>query len=135
MLYIFLLKDACSNDFFNVNEEELSRVILIKSKSLPVVDAKLLVYKKYKHVINKRKIILQHEYEEYDDVAKFIAYQLLSSFCTFVESVINAFTMDLRRIISDIPDELMTVEKIRQLCLEVFKGIEDEAIGSMQRKR
>ncbi|XP_065938350.1 uncharacterized protein [Magallana gigas] len=127
-------KNASSNDFFNVNEEYLTRVILIKSKSLPVVDAKLLVYKKYKHVINRRKIVLQHEYEEFDDVAKCIAYQILSSFCTFVESVINAFTMDLHTIISDYPVESLTVEKIKRLCKEVFERIEDETIGAFESK-
>lgn len=130
-----MLKNASSNDFFNVNEEYLTRVILIKSKSLPVVDAKLLVYKKYKHVINRRKIVLQHEYDEFDDVAKCIAYQILSSFCTFVESVINAFTMDLHTIISDHPAESLTVEKIKRLCEEVFKRIEDETIGAIESKR
>lgn len=134
-MIFFLLKDASSNDFFNVNEEYLTRVILIKSKSLPVVDAKLLVYKKYKHVINRRKIVLQHEYEEFDDVAKRIAYQILSSFCTFVESVINAFTMDLHTIISDYPVESLTVEKIKRLCEEVFERIKDETIGAFESKR
>lgn len=131
----FLLKNASSNDFFNVNEEYLTRVILINSKSLPVVDAKLLVYKKYKHVINRRKILLQHEYEEFDDVAKCVAFQILSSFCTFVESLINAFTMDLQTIISDYPVESLTVEKIKRLCEEVFERIDDETIGTFESKR
>lgn len=115
-----------------MNEEYLTRVILVESKSLPVVDAKLLVYKKYKHVINRRKIVLQHEYEEFDDVAKCIAFQLLSSFCTFVESVINAFTMDLHTIISDYPVESLTVEKIKRLCEEVFERIQDETIWAFE---
>lgn len=130
-----MLKNASSNDFFNVNEEYLTRVILINSKSLPVVDAKLLVYKKYKHVINRRKILLQHEYEEFDDVAKCVAFQILSSFCTFVESLINAFTMDLQTIISDYPVESLTVEKIKRLCEEVFERIDDETIGTFESKR
>lgn len=131
-MIFFLLKNASSNDFFNVNEEYLTRVILIKSKSLPVVDAKLLVYKKYKHVINRRKIVLQHEYEEFDDVAKCIA---ISSFCTFVESVINAFTMDLHTVFFDYHIESLTVEKIKGLCEEVFKRIEDETVGIFESKR
>lgn len=118
-----------------MDEDYLTRVILINSKYLPVVDAKLMVYKKYKHVINKGKIILQHGYEDFDDVAKFIAYQMLSSYCTFVESVINAFTMDLPKIISDYPDEDLTPEEITQMCLQVFERIEDEAVGSMESNR
>lgn len=118
-----------------MNEDNLTRVILIKSKFLPVVDAKLLVYKKYKHVINQRKIILKHEYEEFDDVAKFIAYQMLSLYCTSVESVIIGFTMDLPKIMSYYSVELLTVGKIKQICLEVFDRIEDSAVVSMDSHR
>lgn len=118
-----------------MNEDNFTRVILIKGNSLPVVDAKLIVYKKYEHVINKQNIILQHEYEEFNDVAKFIAYQMISLYCTFVESVINAFTMDLHTIISDYPVESLSVEKIKRLCEEVFERIEDETIGAFESKR
>lgn len=118
-----------------MNEDYLTRIILIKSKFLPVVDAKLIVYKTYKQVIDKRKIILQHEYEDFDDVAKFIAYQTLSSYCTFVESVINAFTMDLPKIISDYADADLTAGKLKQMCLEVFERIEDKVVGSMESNR
>lgn len=118
-----------------MNEDYLTRVILINSKYFPVVDAKLIVYKTYKHAINKQKIILQHESEDFDDVAKFIAYQMISSYCTFVESVINAFTMDLRKIISDYPVKVLTPEKIKQMCLQVFERIEDKGVWSMESNR
>lgn len=120
-----------------MNEDYLTRVILIKSKCVPKDDAKLTVFSNFKHVINKRQpvIILQHENDEFNDVAKFIAYQMLSQFCTFIESVINAFTIDLPKIISDYPEKLLTVEKIHHLCLEVFERIEDEAILSLESKR
>lgn len=118
-----------------MNEDNFTRVILIKGNSLPVVDAKLIVYKKYEHVINKQKIILQHEYEEFDDVAKFIAYQMISLYCTFVESVITAFTMDLPKMISEYPVESLTVGKIKQICLQVFERIEDKDVPSMDSNR
>lgn len=118
-----------------MNKDHLTRVILIKSKAIRVVDAKLIVYKKYKHVINKRNIFLQHEYEDNDDVAKFIAYQMLSSFCSFLESVIIAFTMDLPQIISDYPVKCFTPENIKQTCLEVFERIEDRAAKSIDSNR
>lgn len=97
-----------------------TKVILITSKYLPIVKAKLTVYKKYKHVINERKIFLQHEYEEFDDVAKTVAYQELMAFCSFVESVINAFSVDLYKIITNYKGELLTAHKIRELCLIAF---------------
>eukprot|EP00105_Crassostrea_gigas_P033760 XP_019917908.1 PREDICTED: uncharacterized protein LOC105348325 isoform X6 [Crassostrea gigas] len=128
-------KDASSNEFFNVDEDNFTRVILIKCNSLPVVDAKLIVYKKYEHVINEQNIILQHEYEEFDDVAKCIAYQMISLYCTFVESVITAFKMDLPKMISEYPVESLTVRKIKQICLQVFERIEDKDVPSMDSNR
>lgn len=118
-----------------MSEDNFTRVILIKGNSLPVVEAKLIVYKKYEHVINKQNIILQHEYEEFDDVAKFIAYKMISLYCTFVESVITAFTMHLPKMISDYLVESLTVGKIKQICLEVFERIEDRDIPSRDSNR
>lgn len=50
------------------------KVILIMSKFLLIVKVKLIVYKKYKYVINEKKIFLKYEYEEFDDVVKLIVY-------------------------------------------------------------
>lgn len=118
-----------------MNEDYLTRVILIKSSSLDSTDAKLKVYQKFKHAINKRKIILHYEAEKYEEVAVCIAYQMLSPYCTFVESAINAFTMDLPKIISDYPAEVLTPEKIKQMCLQVFERIEDTAVWSREHNR
>lgn len=103
-----------------MNADSPTKVILITSKYIPIVKAKLTVYKKYKHVINERKIFLQHEYEEFDDVAKTVAYQELMAFCLSVESVINAFSVDLYKIITNYKGELLTAHKIRELCLIAF---------------
>lgn len=120
-----------------MNEDYRTRVILIKSKYVPKEDAKRTVFINFEQVFNNRQpvIILQHEDDEFDNVAKFIAYQILSQFCTFIESVINAFTIDLPNIISNYPENLLTVEKIHHLCLEVLERIEDEATLSWESKR
>lgn len=97
-----------------------TKVILITSKSLPIVKAKLMVYKKYKHIINERKIFLQHAYEEFDDVAKMVVYHRLMAFCSSVESVINAFSVDLCKNISDYVGKPLTANKIKQMCLKAF---------------
>lgn len=79
-----------------------------------------MVYKKYKHIINERKLFLQHEYEEFDDVAKMVAYQKLMSFCSSVESVINAFSVDLYKIVTDYVGKPLTANKIKEMCLKAF---------------
>lgn len=78
----------------DMEEDTRIRVILIRSESIPVVSSKLFVYKNFKHAINEKKIFLQHEYDDFDDLAKLIAYRLFSLFCSSVESIVNAFTMD-----------------------------------------
>lgn len=60
---------------------------------------------------------------------------MLSLYCTFVESAIIAFTIDLPKIISDYPVELLAVGKIKQICSEVFERIEDNAVLSMDSNR
>lgn len=65
-----MFKDVFEEDFFDFGKENIPRVILIRSKCISVVEAKLEVYRKYKLNINKGDIFLQHEYEEYDEVAK-----------------------------------------------------------------
>lgn len=97
-----------------------SKIILISCKSLKIVKAKLRVYKKYKHTINERKLFLQHEYEEFDDVAKMVAYQKLKSFCSYVESVKNAFSVDLYKIITDYVGKPLTASKIKEMCIKAF---------------
>lgn len=108
-----------------MDDDNPTKVILITSKSLPIVKAKLTVYKKYKHVINERKIFLHHEYEEFDDVAKMVAYQKVVAFCSFVESLINSFSVDFYKIITDYVGKSLTAELIEKMCLKAFYEIQD----------
>lgn len=103
-------------------EDCRTKIIFITSKSLPVIKAKLVVYQKYKHAIKERNILLQHEYEEFDDVVKTVAYRNLMSFCTFVESVINFFTIDLYKIITDYENTLLTPNAVREMCYQALKN-------------
>lgn len=81
----------------------------------------MIVYQKYKHAIKERKILLQHEYEEFDDVVKTVAYRHLMSFCTFVESVINFFTIDLYKIINDYVNRALTPGAVRHMCYQALQ--------------
>lgn len=97
-----------------------TKIILITSKYIPIFKAKLIVYKKYKHNINEKKIFLQHEHEEFDEVAKMFAYQRLMAFCASVESVINAFSVDLYKTITDCVGKPLKPNTIKEKCLEAF---------------
>lgn len=105
-------------------EDDLTRVILIKSESIPIVDAKLIVYRTYKHFINKRKVFLRHVLEDIDEIAKLSAYERLSSFCVLTETLINSLTIDLQKGISEYKNDSLTAETIAKQCYELFSRTE-----------
>lgn len=80
-----------------MNDNDVARVILIRSHDIQIVKTKLAVYKKYKKAILSLNILLHHEYEEFDDVAKLVVFKRLSSFCDFIESAINTLKETLCR--------------------------------------
>lgn len=80
-----------------------------------------MVYEKYKHTINAEKMFLQHEYEEFDNVAKLIASQHLMSFCTYIESIANAFTVGFYQIVTAHVDRPLEGKDIKKMCLKAFK--------------
>lgn len=108
----------------NWKEDSRTKIILISSKDISVVQAKLIVFKKYKRVIKEKNIFLQHVFDEFDEVAKLVASRRLSSFSTFVKLVLGCFTTDLNEIITEYKDEMLTPVKIKQLCLNVFEDVQ-----------
>lgn len=67
---IFLFQVISGYDFFSFYEDNLFKVIFIRSKFILIVEVKLIVYKKYKNVIKKRKIFLQYVDDEFDEIVK-----------------------------------------------------------------
>lgn len=105
---------------FKTSEDKRIRVMLIRSQFLPVIPSKLFVYKSFKHEINEKEMFLQHEYEDFDDVAKLIAFRVLSSFCSSLESMIHVFTIHLREMMSDNFDKLLSAGEIKEMCLDTI---------------
>lgn len=60
-------------DLFQAQFEHPVVIFLVYSEYVGVVDAKLKVYKKYREIIDKYNIHLQHAYEEFDEIAKHFA--------------------------------------------------------------
>lgn len=89
----------------------------------------MAVYRNYKHLIIQRNIWLQHEYDEFDEVAKLIAYERLSSICVSIELLINVFTIGLSRINSEPIGKQSTTEDIKTVCNKTFNIAKDEAVG------
>lgn len=103
------------------DEDNCINVMLISSDSIPVVSAKLIAYKNFKRVINEKEIYLQHVYEDFDNVAKLIAYNIVSSFCLSLDSKIHTFTNDLHKIMFDNYDKSLDRQQIREMCIDVFE--------------
>lgn len=61
--------------FFNWEENNYIRIILIMSKYLLVVQVKLIVFKKYEYVIKEKNIFLQYVFDEFDEVVKLVVNQ------------------------------------------------------------
>lgn len=103
------------------DEVNCTKVMLISSDSIPVVSAKLIAYKNFQRVINKKEIYLQHEYEDFDNVAKLIAYNIVSSFCLSLDSLIHTFTNGLHKVMLDDYDKPLKAKQIRAICFDVFE--------------
>lgn len=71
--------------FLRTNSENTIKVILIQSKSLRVIEAKLRVYKEFQQEIDSDNIVLQHVLEDYEEVAKLSLYHTVNSFCKFID--------------------------------------------------
>lgn len=111
--------------FLNWEENNHTRIILITSKDISIVQAKLIVLERFENVIKEKNIFLQHVFDDFDEAAKLVACQRLSSFSTFVKLVLRCFTTDLYEIITKYmyTDEMLTPGKIKQLCLKVFGDV------------
>lgn len=93
---------------------------MINTESVGVIDGKLKVYKKYRDVIDKRNIFLQHIYEDFDEMAKFIAYKKVSLCCDFVKGMTRALggitKHRLQTVIKQSINATLTAENIRNVC-------------------
>lgn len=118
--FLFHMLQDAFQEFFDFEKNNSLRVILIRSKCIPVVEAKLEVYRRYRNFISKGKIFLQHEYEDFDELAKFSAYEKLSALCCYVELMVDTFTADLQKTLKESHGKKFT----RHLCSNVFKHIE-----------
>lgn len=71
--------------FLQTNSENIIKVILIQSKSLHVIEAKLRVYREFQQEIDSGNIVLQHVLEDYEEVAKLSLYHTVNSMCSFID--------------------------------------------------
>lgn len=116
----FIFKDSDDWErFLQDNQQDQVRVILIHSKSLRVIEAKLKVYRKYKSVIDSGNIFLQHVYDDYEDISKLCVHNKLNWLCGVVKTLRNNLDC-LNTILKTDMDIVLTEENILKPCEKEF---------------
>lgn len=113
-------------------DNTIPRVILIHSKSVQVVDAKLKVYKTFKSYMDQGHIFIHHEYEDNDDIARWIACEHIVQSCAYLESIRASISeTHLVSVLDDAFNNSFTQENIRELCYKIFIQTKDETVGAV----
>lgn len=94
------------------------KVIIVHSKSLRVVETKLRVYKEYEKLFRSKTLHLQHEYEDFDEIAKKSAYAKVSFFQKNIPSLVEGISStELAEIVSKAAEPFSWSQlKIREIC-------------------
>lgn len=101
--------------FLQANQKDRVKVILIHSKSVRVIEAKLKVYKKYNTVIESSNLFLQHEYDDFENVSKLSVHNKLTWLYGVVETFRNNLN-NLNRILKNESNSVLTEDYLKELC-------------------
>ena len=93
-----------------ISKNHWPKLILVKSKRLSAAEAKLAVYRQYKDIIDTEMILIYHEYDDYDQISRFIAFQRLSFFHNTIDPCLKN-TSDYHR-----QNIETTIEECKSLC-------------------
>lgn len=130
--YKWFFQDPIKPSFFGSMDDSEPKVILIHSESMQVVDAKLKVYKTFESYLEHTQIFLHHEYDDRDDIAKWIASQKIASLSAFLQLTLDSFSRKpLASVIDEVLDNSLTQNNIRDLCCDVFIKTRYETVGSV----
>ncbi|XP_078327555.1 uncharacterized protein LOC144623172 [Crassostrea virginica] len=119
-------------DFFQlVRSIDTVKVIRIHSRSVRVIDAKLCVHNEYKHMITET-VLLHHDYEGYEEIAKLSGVQKLQSLINILLFVKDNILRDsLKDIVEEAAVEVFTLETITDLCYAACLQDGDDYIGTI----
>lgn len=83
-----------------------------------VVETKLRVYKEYEKLFRSKTLHLQHEYEDFDEIAKKSAYAKVSFFQKNIPSLVECISStELAEIVSKAAEPFLWSQlKIREIC-------------------
>lgn len=115
-IYVSIFKNADDWErFLQANQKDQVKVILIHSKSVRVIEAKLKVYREYKSVIDAKNIFLQHVYDDFEKVVKLSVHNKLTWLCGVVKPLRNNLNY-LNMILKNDTDSVFAENNLLELC-------------------
>lgn len=130
--YFFFQNSNEWTHFLQRDKNDEIRVILIHSKSLPLIQAKLVVYKTYESEIKSKHIFLHHEFDDYEEISKMSAKQKLLRFRLTVDVLSESIpSREIPNIIKEAASQALTSQNIRQLCFDAFIDDEGKNVGTV----
>lgn len=106
--------------FFNLSCLKETPVLLVHSKSIPVVEALFRVYEKYEYFLTSKSIVIHHVFEENEDLCKKIGVQKLKAFDKIVRSLWDSVPVaELNKIVHNAANISLSEYNIRRLCYNV----------------
>lgn len=116
MIHHFIFQKSIDN-FFQLEQAGIVKVILVHSNCLNVIDTKYIVYEKYKKSFNLESIHIQHELEDYDELFRLCAHEKINQQQEFVKSLMKSIPIDnIPTIVQEAADKVLAKENITQLC-------------------
>lgn len=115
-----------------MDSDKITRVILIHSKSIHILEAKLRVYKEYGSYSKWRNIILHHAFEEMEDVCLSSGRQKLECLQEAVIALKNSLCETcLETILENSADETFSKSSIELFCQEVNLYYQGKHLGNV----
>ena len=102
--------------------DKATRVIWIHSESIRMIDAKLMVFRKYEQKLCREKILMHHEYEEdIDDILMLSGRQKLDYlYEKTISQKEKVPDQSLHQILLEAADRALTKREIRNVCESVY---------------
>lgn len=95
------------------------------------MDAKLTVFNEYESYLKKETIYIHHSLESAENVIEFSAYVQAKSLGTVVKSISESVPIDsLEEILQAAKDQVLTKDKIRRVCYDIFLRDKSELVGT-----
>lgn len=97
---------------------------------MQVVDAKFKVYRTLK--MKPKQVFLHHEYEDSDDISRWIASQKIATVRASVQLTMDSLSSEhLASVINSALHNSLTQQNIRNLCCDVYIKTREENVGSV----